>query len=72
MPHFTGDDQSQIQLLPEALDDYLGPDNPVRFIDAFVDGLDLSEAGIADVERSRRVARAMHRPICSSSASTAT
>ena len=27
-----------------AVDDYVGPDNPVRFIDAFVDGLDLAEA----------------------------
>jgi transposase len=27
-------------LLPEAVDDYVGPDNPVRFIDGFVDGLE--------------------------------
>ena len=26
-------------------DDYVGRDNPVRFIDAFVDGLDLAAAG---------------------------
>jgi hypothetical protein len=26
-------------LLPEAVDDYVGADNPVRFIDAFVDEL---------------------------------
>jgi len=31
-------------LLPEAVDDYVGADNPVRFIDAFVDGLDLAAA----------------------------
>ena len=31
--------------LPEAVDDYVGRDNPVRFIDAFVDGLDLAVAG---------------------------
>jgi transposase len=36
-------------LLPEAVDDYVGPDNPVRFIDAFVDGLDLSSAGLLRV-----------------------
>jgi transposase len=29
-------------LLPEAIDDYVVADNPVRFIDAFVDGLDLA------------------------------
>jgi hypothetical protein len=32
-------------LLPEAVDDYVGPDNPVRFIEAFVDGLDLAALG---------------------------
>ena len=36
--------------VPESLDDYVAPDNPVRFIDAFVDGLDLATAGFADVE----------------------
>ncbi len=29
-------------LLPEAVDDYVDADNPVRFIDAFVDELDLA------------------------------
>ena len=29
--------------------DYVGPDNPVRFIEAFVDGLDLQAAGFARV-----------------------
>jgi transposase len=37
-------------LLPEALDDYTCVDNPVRFVDAFVDGLDLVEAGFAGVQ----------------------
>lgn len=37
-------------LLPETVDDYVGPDNPVRFIDAFVDGLDLAKAGFTRVE----------------------
>ena len=50
MAHITGHDRSQTLLLPESLDDYVGPDNPVRFIDAFVDGLDLVAAGFADVE----------------------
>ena len=34
---------------PDAVDDYVGPDNPVRFIDAFVDSLDLKEAGLQRV-----------------------
>jgi hypothetical protein len=33
-------DRSQTLLLPGSLDEYGGRDNPVRFIDAFVDGLD--------------------------------
>ena len=36
-----GEDRRQSLLLPEAVDDYVGADNPVRFIDAFVDELDL-------------------------------
>ena len=45
MRHIPGIDRSQVLLLPEAVDDYVGRDNPVRFIDAFVDGLDLAVAG---------------------------
>jgi hypothetical protein len=39
MSHITGPDCSQTLLLPEALDDYVALDNPVRFIDAFVAAL---------------------------------
>ncbi|MEO9189326.1 MAG: IS5/IS1182 family transposase, partial [Acetobacteraceae bacterium] len=49
MSHLTGPDRSQTLLLPESVDDYVGPENPVRFIDAFVDGLDLTLAGFARV-----------------------
>jgi len=38
MAHLVGEDRRQTLLLPEALDDYVGAENPVRFIDAFVDG----------------------------------
>src|SRR6516165_2584866 len=50
MTYITGYDRSQLLLLPEAVDDYVGTDNPVRFIDAFVDGLDLAVAGFGRVE----------------------
>jgi transposase/IS5 family transposase len=50
MAHISGHDRSQTLLFPEAVDDYVGPDNPVRFIDAFVDGLDLAAAGFVGVE----------------------
>ncbi len=45
MTHILGHDRSQLLLLPEAVDDYVGAENPVRFIDAFVDGLDLAALG---------------------------
>jgi transposase len=37
--------RSQGVMFPEFLDDYIGDDNPVRFIDAFVDSLDLEALG---------------------------
>jgi transposase len=40
-----GEDRSQVTLLPECLDDFIGDDNPVRVVDAFVDELDLHELG---------------------------
>lgn len=45
MNFLTGSDRQQSQLLPAALDDYVSTDNPVRFLDAFVDTLDLKGAG---------------------------
>ena len=50
MHHIEGCDRNQAQLLPARVDDYVDRDNPVRFIDAFVDGLDLNEAGFGRVE----------------------
>ena len=50
MTHISGSDRSQLLLLPEAIDDYVDTENPVRFIDAFVDGLDLKTLGFARVE----------------------
>jgi transposase len=41
----NGEDRSQVTLLPECLDDFIGPDNPVRVVDAFVDALDLPALG---------------------------
>ncbi len=50
MTHIPGSDRSQLMLLREAIDDYVAADNPVRFIDAFVDALDLKAVGFARVE----------------------
>jgi hypothetical protein len=46
MAHISGFARDQLLLLPEAVDDYVDAENPVRFIDAFVDGLDLCGGGV--------------------------
>jgi len=60
MPHIVGHDRSQL-LLPESLDDYVGPENPVRVIEAFVEGLNLPAAGFARVE-AEETGRPGYRP----------
>jgi len=46
MPRYVeSQDRQQVTLLPECLDDFIGEDNPVRVVDAFVDELDLTAAG---------------------------
>src|SRR6188472_296223 len=52
-----GQDRQQVTLLPECLDDFIGEDNPVRVIDAFVAELDLGELGF-----DRTVPAATGRP----------
>jgi transposase len=50
MHHIQGCDRNQTLLLPNSVDDYIGPDNPVRFVDAFVEQLDLQGVGFCRVE----------------------
>src|SRR6476646_2577357 len=45
-----GQDRSQVTLLPECLDDYIGQDNPVRVVDAFVEELELRDLGFESAE----------------------
>jgi len=45
MGYICGDSRNQITYFPEALDDYVEANNPVRFIDAYVDSLDLGAGG---------------------------
>ena len=44
-----GQNRGQLILLPECLDDYVGEDNPVRVVEAFIDELDLAALGFAGV-----------------------
>ncbi len=50
MAYIEGHARDQALLLPASVEDYVAADNPVRFIDAFVDDLDLGEA---DFHRAR-------------------
>ena len=50
MHHITGTAREQIVLFPEAIEDYISDDNSVRFIDAFVDRLDLVALGFEKVQ----------------------
>lgn len=43
MTYISGLSRHQTLLFPETLEDYITEENPVRFIDAFVKGLDLKE-----------------------------
>ena len=45
-----GQDRSQSILLPECLEDFVGEDNTVRVIDAFVEELDLASLGFDSVQ----------------------
>ena len=49
MGHVEGRSRYQTTLFPEVLDEVIGADDPVRVIDAFVDGLDLAELGFSKV-----------------------
>jgi len=45
-----GENRTQSTLFPEALDDYIAEDNPVRVIEAFIDELDLSALEFRGIE----------------------
>jgi transposase len=58
MEHVSGTSREQITLFPEAVEDYINAENPVRFLDAFVDGLDTISLGFqhADLNETGRPA----------------
>lgn len=45
MSYIQGESRNQRYLMPGTIDDYIGEENPVRFLDAFVEQLDLKELG---------------------------
>ena len=58
--------RDQLIMFPQSLDEYIGEDNPVRFIDAFVDGLDLRELGFQRAVPDRRRRGHPGRGLCGS------
>ena len=50
MEFISGDNRNQIILLPDSVDDYVDDNNAVRVIDAYINGLDLTELGFAKPE----------------------
>jgi transposase len=57
MGYIAGKDRKQSIMFPDYLDDYVGGDNPVRFLDAFVETQDLGDLGFERAE-----AKDMGRP----------
>jgi transposase len=50
-PFKTGESRQQPSLLPPRIEDYVGPDNPVRAIESFVCALDLAKLGFRHADR---------------------
>jgi transposase len=48
----SGESREQTSLLPPRIEDYVGPDNPVRAIDSFVSALDLAKLGFRHADRA--------------------
>ena len=46
----AGLERSQTSLFPASLEDYVAEENPVRAVDAFVDGLDLRKLGFTSID----------------------
>jgi transposase len=47
----TGESRDQASLLPARVEDYVGPDNPVRAIESFVCALDVAKLGFRHADR---------------------
>lgn len=66
-----GVERDQGGFFPMHLEDFVGEDNPVRVVDAFVDMLDLRDLGFTSVDPCATGGRVIIRLSCWSSTSTA-
>ena len=60
MGYICGEDRDQMVMFPEVLDDYIALENPVRFVAAFVESLDLKRLGFRRAEPEQRGRNAYH------------
>jgi transposase len=58
----TGVSREQLNLLPPRIEDYVGPDNPVRAIEVYVCGLDLAKLGFRHAEPGRGAGQPSYHP----------
>ena len=49
MSYITGFDRKQATLFPQSIDQIIDKENPVRFIDLFVDTIKVEEYGFKDI-----------------------
>lgn len=63
MAYLRGESRDQISLLPESLEDYVSANAVVRFIDGFVESLDLGELGFNRIQLST-TGRPPYSPAC--------
>lgn len=64
MTHIIGHDRAQTLLLPEMLDDYVDPENPLRFIEALSTDWISPQPASPVSNRSKQAALATHRATC--------
>ena len=58
----SGESREQPSLFPARIEDYVGPDNPVRAIDSFVCALDLAKLGFRHADRRTGVGQPPYDP----------
>ncbi len=59
----TGESREQPCLLPPRIEDYVGPNNPVRAIESFVCALELSKLGFRHADRGVEVGQPPYNPV---------
>lgn len=58
----TGESRNQASLFPARIEDYVGPDNPVRAIESFVGALNLAKLGFRQADRGVEVGQPPYDP----------